>query len=249
MQINNITISTDKCKKPCFLGSMEPAKYSGSNKKVRYKHYEELSDDVLKARSIIKAHQDVQKGAKMRLYKALPIIATGLVTGSIALTRPGKLSEKLVTGLGFLATLAGIDALGNIAFNSKKEDTKKSFATLGALGAIGVGISAVSKDTKKVSIFLKNEAKQLAKEIDKTNLAKNIGKKIEPLIKEHPKMAFWAPIATVLTTGAINTLASVGLLKGMSKDIKSNAIDNYEKAKMIQKIAKNHFDSVDAIEV
>ncbi len=252
MQINNIALTADKCIKPHRLTGFEGNNNSTNKRKVRYKHYEELSDDVLKARSIIKAHQDVQNGGKMRLYKALPAIATGIVTTSLAITRPGKLSDKLVTGLGFLATLAGFRAINDIAFSDKDTERKKGFATLGALTAIGIGISAVGKNagnTKSVSKFLTKEAKQLAKEINKTKLAKYSNDFIEPLIEKRPKLAAVTPLITVAAASVGNAFASVGLLKGISKDISTKACQNYEKGKLIQQIARNHFDSVDAIEV
>ncbi len=251
MQINNVALRAEKCK-PHRLTGFERSINFTSNK-VRYKHYEEINDDVLKARSIIKAHQDVQNGNKMRIYKALPGIATGIVTTSIAIARPGKLSQKLVTGLGFLAALTGLNAINDIAFSKDNEDKKNGLATLGALTLAGAGIGAVAKNsgksTKTITKFLTKEAKQLAREIDKTKLAKYSNKYIEPFIKEHTKLNSAAPFITIAATGVLNAFASLGLLKGMSKDIKEMACKNYEKGKLIQQIARNHYNSIDAIEV
>ena len=80
----------------------------------------------------------------------------------LMMDNPGKLSEKLVTGLGFLATLAGFRAINDIAFSDNKNNERtRGFATLGALTAIGIGIGAVTKNpgnTKSISKFLTKEA-------------------------------------------------------------------------------------------
>ena len=252
MQINNIALSTDKCKKPCGFLSFEADNNSmKEKKKVRYKHYEELSDDVLSVRSIIKAHQDAQKSKKMHLYKAIPLITTGIIATSLTITRPGKLSAKAATGLGFLATMAGIRALYDTVFSSDNTKRKQGFATLGALGAIAAG-SDKMKNTNgfsKGAEFIKKEATQLAQEINDSTLSCISDKYVEPFIKKHKKIAFLAPAITAVTSSILGGLASVGLIKGISKDISKNAADNYERAKAIQQIAREHFNSVDAIEV
>ncbi|MBR2068566.1 MAG: hypothetical protein IJ877_02270 [Candidatus Gastranaerophilales bacterium] len=257
MQINNVASVADKCTKPHrFLGFTGNESSSSEKKKVRYKHYEELSDDVLSARSIIKAHQDVQNSGKMRLFKAIPAIATGIFATSLALTRPGKLSEKAATGLGFLATVAGVDTIADLAFPKGKEtNRKKAITTLGAIGAVALGAAVIAKGAgksekvKKVTNFISNEVSQLASEVDKTKLANFSNKHIQPFLEKHPKVSFIAPLATAIGSSVLGGLASVGLLQGISQDISKKACENFEHAKLIQQIAKNHYDSVDAIEV
>ena len=53
----------------------------------------------------------------------------------------------------------------------------------------------------------------------------------------------------VIATGIAQGKIKENLLKGMSEDIKEQANENFAKAKLIQEIAKEHFDSIDAIEV
>ena len=253
MQINNIAITANKCKKPCVFKSFTGNENcSSERKKVRYKHYEEMSNDALKARSIIKAHQDAQNSAKMHLYKAIPTITSGIIATSLAITRPGKLSAKAATGLGFLATMAGLTALGDILVSSDKSKRKNAYATLGSIATVGAGAAMMAKGAgkgSKVADFFTKEANQLSKEINATKLARLSNEYVEPFIKKHPKFTAFVPFITAISTSVLGGLSSVGLLKGLSQDIKKNACDNFEKGKAIQNIAKEHFDSIDAIEV
>ena len=103
MEITNIS----KCHKPYHSGT-----FKGSENvkgKVRYKHFEQLSDDVLSVRSILKAHKEVENSNKMRAFKAIPTLTTALIGTSIAIAQPGKLSKKMSAGLGFLMLSKGID--------------------------------------------------------------------------------------------------------------------------------------------
>ena len=256
MQINKIAITADKCKKPCNSPSFGSYNSEADNlQKKRYKHMQELSDDVLSARSIIKAHQQAQASNKMKLYKAIPSIATGLIATSVGLAQPGKLSAKAATGLGFLAILSGVSAVGDVLFSKDETKRKKAFATLGGLGAVGAGAMMVSgkgnkiNNLKNVSKFVTKEVTQLSKEVNKTKLAKLSDKFVEPFMQKHPKFAFASPIVTSVASSLSGSLASFGLMKGISKDIKENACKNFENAKMIQQIARSDFDKIDAIEV
>ena len=256
MQINNIALSTQKCNKPYRSTSFKGLEGSNGQKKVRYKHYEELSDDMLMARSIVKAHQDSKDSMKMRLYKSLPSIATGIIATSLAITRPGKLSGKTAEGLGFLALSAGVDAAVKLASKRSDDETKKdSFKTLAILGAAAAGAVAVKNGKGadgfigKTVKFLQKEGSKLASEINSSKLADLSDKYIEPFIQKHPKLSFVAPFVTAISTSVIGSVASFGLLKGISKDISENACKNYEKGKMIQYLAREHFDSVNAVEV
>jgi len=211
---------------------------------------------VLSARSIIKAHQDAQKSSKMCLYKAIPYIATGIVTTSLALTRPGKLSEKAATGLGFLAVMAGIKSADNLFKKDKtKQEKAESITALGALGAAALGVAAIKKGKSGESIFgkavgfMQKEAGQLSKEIDSLKFEKYSKKHIEPFIKKYPKLSFAIPYITTIVTGSMATFSRLNLLKSISHDIKNDACRNFEKGKAIQKAAREHFDSIDAKEV
>ena len=60
---NNLT----NCRKPrqfAFRGNPNP---SESGRVLRYKHFEQIDDDTLKLKSIIKAHQDVNESGKMKM--------------------------------------------------------------------------------------------------------------------------------------------------------------------------------------
>ena len=178
MQVNNIALNTQKCRKP-WRTSFTGLDGSTEQKKVRYKHYEELSDDVLMARSIVKAHQDSQKSGKMRLYKAIPSITTGIIATSLALTRPGKLSVKTAEGLGFLALSAGVDAAFKLFSKNSDSDTKKDSAkTLALVGAAAGAVLAIKKGKAGDSIFgkavgfIQKEASKLSSEINSLKLAK-----------------------------------------------------------------------------
>lgn len=256
MQVNNIALNTQKCKKPNNLASFKGLESSSGQRKVRYKHYEEMSDDVLMARSIVKAHQDAKKSSKMRFYKAIPSITTGIIATSLALTRPGKLSGKITEGLGFLALSAGFDAIIQLISHKNNNEVKKDSAkTLALLGVITGGAIAAKRGRVgdsfigKSAGFLQKEASKLASEINSSKLANWSNKYIEPFIQKHSKFAFIAPFVTAISSAAIGSSASSALLKGISKDISADACKNYEKGKYIQQIAREHFDSVDAVEV
>ena len=132
MRIDHIT----NCLKSKVFGNYSDFKESESlrdslsqNKGAkRYKHYEELSDDVLCARSIIKAHQEVEKSGKMRMFKAIPAISTAIITTSIAITQPGKLAAKAGAGLGFLALSSSVDLMSDLIGNIKAKSKNYSVA-------------------------------------------------------------------------------------------------------------------------
>ena len=120
MQINEIT----KCCKPKAMSSFKRCNASPDEGRVRYKHLETAPDEVLISRSIMKAHKEVANSGKMRLYKSLPAITTGIIATSLAITQPGKLSVKAAQGLGFLALSKGVDIASDII--SKKSDSNNS---------------------------------------------------------------------------------------------------------------------------
>ena len=97
--------------------------------------------------------------------------------------------------------------------------------------------------------FVSKESAKLANEINSTKLAGFVEKTVSPVIDKHLKLSALGLLAGSVATIAAEAVSSVALLKGMSKDIKQQANDNFEKAKTIQQIARNHFESVNAIEV
>lgn len=229
-----------------------------SKRKTRYKHFEQLDDSAIMTRSIVKAHNDVKNSSKMRAYKAIPSIATGIIATSLALTQPGKLSAKAAVGLGFLALSAGIDGITE-AINSHKNKTQdeksKTFALLGGITALGAGALALAKgmDNGKafngIKKFFSKEASKLSEEINSTKLANFTDKHINPFIEKHPYGALAGAVATTAITGIASGIASNKLMLDISEDIKNKATDNFKKAKTIQQIAREHFDSIDAVEV
>ncbi len=252
MQINNIFYSADKCRKPCKQINFAGEQNNGYKERTRYKHFEQMSDDVLSARSIIKAHQKAQNSSKMCLYKAIPSIAAGIIATSLAITRPGKISAKAATGLGFLATVVGVNAISDIATNNDSSKKKKAFATLGGLTTAAAGAYLMTKDfgkADKVLGFISKETTQLANELNKTKLAKFSNKHIEPFLKKHPKAEFLTPFVTAITAGILGRSARKGLSKSISNDIKNDACDSFIQTKKLQQEAKKRFDAIDAIEI
>ena len=123
---------------------------SSQGKKVRYKHYEQLSDEVLQARSIIKAQQDVENGTKMRLYKAAPIINSMLAVTGLTIAQSKNVYSSMPKGLGFLVPIV---------------DTLFAFFMVDAVSMVEQ--NALAKSMNK-DLFVKSEAYyQKGKEIQK----------------------------------------------------------------------------------
>lgn len=253
MLINETTIN---CCKPKRFISFKGTESSNKNeRRVRGKRYQQMSDDVLKFRSILKAHSDVQNSGKMRMFKALPQITTILLGTSIALTQPGKLAAKAAAGLGFLALTDIIPAVINKAvdFSSKDKEGEQStpLTLVGKLAATTavIGLAAFGlKNTKtfnKISKFVKKEASQLADEINNTKLGKKFNEKLAPKIDKNSSKALIASFG--ILTGS--SLAQIDLADSLSKDIMQKASENYQKGKFIQAQAKAHYDTIDAPEV
>ena len=261
MLINETTIN---CCKPKRYISFKAEESKNSTKKVRYKHYEQMSDEVLGVRSILKAHKDVQESNKMRLFKALPTITTGLLGLCIAIAQPGKLAAKAGAGLGFLALTEGIstgieaigDSLSKKDYKNKKVEspTKKALKIAGGIAMTGLAAVAVVAGKKsgtfnKVAKFISNEGKQLAKEINETKLAKFLDDKIAPFAKKHSKSVGAAEVVGTASVVIGSSIAQQKLADSLSRDIKEKATYNYTKGKAIQAAARAHFDSIDAQEV
>ncbi len=270
-----ITNNFNKCCKPRRLNNFAGNERSNSHsdscgKKVRYKHFEQISDDVLTMRSVIKAHQEVEKSGKMQLFKALPEITIGMIGTSIAIAQPGKLASKAGAGLGFLMLAKAVDIISssiapkvNNFVEAKKNDNEKRNVTqlkkaalltatsvAGALGAFGLvkGISN-AKAFEGVVNFAKKEMAQLSDELNKTKLGKFVENSVKPFANKHPNLVKNAEVIAPLGIMGLSTLAQVKLADSLSKDIKTKADENYIKGKLIQQEAKAHFDSIEAEEI
>ena len=267
MLINETTINC--CKPKRFIAFKGTEQSENPKRKVRYKHYEEMSDEVLSLRSVLKAHKEVENSGKMRLFKAMPRITTVLLGTTIALTQPGKLSAKAAAGLGFLAltdTLClATDKAAQVLDERQKRNQEQSqqqktgkFDTVKKVAktalAIGIGVAACvgvknSKAFKNASKFIAKEGKQLADEINNSRIAKYCEEKITPFVQKHSKgveiAKGIAPIGVIVGS----TLAQMGLADSLSEDIKEKATKNYIKGKQIQQVAREHFNSIDAQEV
>ena len=249
LTINNATNCCKPRKLTTFTGSENSDK---AGRKVRYKHYEQMSDENLKLKSVLKAHREVQESSKMRLFKAMPEITTALIGTSLALAQPGKLAAKAGAGLGFLVLsdvlCKGVEVLSNKTENEQKETSPlKTIAKVG-LGLVGVALAAKgvksTKAYKNVSKFVKKEANQLAQEINNSKIGKFVEEKIVPFTKKHSTKFSLAPYAMI----AGSALAQLKLSDSLSNDIKEKASLNYQKGKLIQQQARAHFDSIDAQE-
>ena len=254
MKISETTINC--CKPNRYISFKGEEKNNSPERKVRYKHYEQMSDELLALRSVLKAHEEVQESNKMRLFKAVPEITTALIGTTIALTQPGKLAAKAAAGLGFLALSKVVNVVGDkiIESNKKQDDenaSKKVLKTIAkiALGAGAIALGAVALKNSKASNFLKKEAGQLAKEINSTSLGKLVEEKVLPFTTKHAKaidtFGAFAPLGII---GA-SSLAQLKLADSLAKDIEEKTKSNFIKGKLIQSQARAHFDSIDAQEV
>jgi len=261
MKINETTFNCCKPKRfTTFTGNESSQKTS---RKVRSKHYGQMSDDVLQLRSIMEAHKDVQNSGKMRLFKAIPAMTTGLLGLTIGLAQPGKLAAKAGAGLGFLAlseivnngTNKALDKIDEAKQNGEVIDSKKILLGVAKVAA-GVGavvaVGALLKNTKAFKVaskFIKKEAKQLSNEINETKLGKFFENTVAPFAKKHSKGISVARAVAPWGVIVASSLAQVELGDSLSKDIKEKAILNYAKGKMIQQEARAHYESIDAPEM
>ena len=263
MRINNIT----NCHKPKnFTGLKDTGK-------VRYKHYEEMSEQALSTYSMLEAYKDVKESRKAKLAKAMPAITSTLIATSLALTQPGKLSDKVSTGVGFLALMSGIDFIADKiskfaykAFSKNQSDdintrTKNKaksaiIGTVAATTAVLGGVAALAKNKKvilnsssKTVQFLKSEANKLTQEINNTKLAAKVEETLNPFMKRH-KRAFanasvLAPVGLIFGQDVVDS----ALKKSLTKDLSKKSLQNYIKGKAAQRDARAHFESIDAVEI
>lgn len=265
MQISNIDCCKPRRKYLNFTSS-EP---SGNNR-PRFKHYEELTDEALRLRSVIKAHDEVRNGGKVQVLKALPAITAGLIGTSIAITQPGKLSAKAGAGLGFLALLKAASSVTNFTFNTidkkeaKAKENKKEMSPiaklLGTVAIAAAGVIAIrggakhlpkliEKHAKPVYDFVKKDIQKFASEVDQSKLGTFVEEKLNPFLNKHQKAVSVA--SAILPIGIFGGVlaAKCSLEKGISKDIKEKTEQNYIKGKIVQAAARSDFDKIDAIEV
>lgn len=261
MQINNITY----CRRPRrFTGLRDTGK-------VKYKHYEQMSDEMLSAYSTVKAYSEVKNSSKAKLLKSMPAITAALIGTSLAIAQPGKLATKVGTGLGFLALSAGVGAMSD-GFsklidktqaklapekrNYKKAQNLKLLSSLASVFAIVGGALAIAKNkgkilnsSNKVSRFLLGEREKLVSELNNSKLGKKVEEKLIPFSQNHKKafsrFGYLAPLGIILGSSA----ADVKLEQSLSDDISKLAVQKYIKGKAAQQDARAHFDSIDAIEV
>lgn len=264
MQITSINSIDCKRKGLNFTNSGE---INSSKGKKRYKHYEEVSDDVLRMRSILTAHQEVSRSGKMQFFKAIPTITAGAIGLSLGLTRPGKLSAKIATGLGFLAlvqlTGKAFDGINKIVDNKylKNNDDNEAKKTLEKLGltfalfstsvlaAFGLKKLANAKALSPVSDFVKKEAATLSNEINETKLGKFVDKTLNPFANKHKDAMATLSLMSPFALLGLESFAAIKVSDGLSKDIQQKANENYQKGKIVQALAREHFNSIDAIEV
>ncbi len=271
MQINNLL----NCCKPRHFGN-SATESCPEGKRLRYKHYEEMDNDTLSKLCLKKAYDTAQNSKKMRIRNLIPALAVGAIGTSVAITQPGKLANKLAYGLGFLAITGGVGALskkvtsladeiGSVKKGNGKDDSANKKAarfgfTAGFL-AMGTALLALCSAPKlmasmatkhpqnKLIRFIASEKDKLAAEINDSKLGKFVENKLNPFLKKNPKtekaLDIFAPIAAVL--GFVPIYSK--LTKSISDDIRKNATDNFFKAKLIQKKAKEHFDKIEAQEV
>jgi len=237
--------------------NMSPGSFVGEkNRKPVYKKYYELNDTELAARSINKALKTAENSGKMHLLNALPLITTSITAISLGISQPGKLSNKINMGLGFLALASGIDLLtdnfNKISQNKKLDsETRKNTAlkSLCALAIATMSATGLFKKNNSINKFIKKEGAQFASEINATKLAKFTDAKLTPFFKKHKilefALGFIAPTVIMYKTKTIQNK----LKQNIDNDFKQNVALNFAKGKEIQKIARAHFDSIDAQEI
>ena len=249
MQISRINNCRPK-PRVMFLAN-EKGSFEG---KVRYKRYDEPNDDVLCAKSIIKAHESVEKSTKARLLKAIPLITTGILTTGIMIAQPGKTSSKVAKGLGFLALCEGFDILRN-KFSKKDESEKANIKAactmLGAAVATGAGLKMLSntKTFESVKNFVQKDAQNLANTINDTKVAKFLDKNVNKIANNHPHLANVGLFSSLTLAMGVNTKAKKDLTQSIKEDIKQNSCKNFIQGKLMQDMARQYYNSIDAEEI
>ncbi len=267
MNVKNISLN---CRKPRQFGNnVSPETATG---KKPYKHFEQMDDDTLMLKSVLKAHNEVEKSNKSKLFKAMPAIATGILGATFALTHPGKLSGKVATGVGFLVAANVTDKISekadSLVKNNWKTDNKTPRAkvekaavetgltiTGAALALTGIAyatsslVGAVKKSPSKLAQALTNDGQKLIKEINSSKVGNFVSEKIMPLEAKHTKAINATRILAPFGAVALYSGVQNKLIDGMSKDIKEKSAFNFAKGKLIQEAARKEFDKIDAEEV
>ncbi len=267
MQVNSLM----NCRKPRnFGGNAIDNKPVG--KKLRYKHYEEMDNEILSRLCLARACNTVQSSGKMKLYNSLSVITPLVIGASLAIAQPGKLAAKAARGLGFLALLSGFDFLSDKVAsvidkvatkktNSNEKDSKGA-ALLGmGAGALLFGSAVVAmcaapklankflSGSNNVSKFVLSEKDKLVDELNSSKLGQFVENKVNPFMEKHGKLSsvfsLLAPVGVILADSA----AKKSMKSSLSEDIRKTATNNFVKAKLIQREAKEHFDKIEAEEV
>jgi len=235
-----------------------------------------MSNDALRTYSLTKAYNKVQNSGKMHLFNSIPAITTALLGTSLALTQPGKLSARAAQGLGFLALCAGFDKVvdttrelsnkliakkenktGNKVSNEERQRAN-ALTSIAQIGILCAGVIALPKliskaktapALNKITSFIGSEASKLANEINKTKPGQFVENTLNPFMQKHAKATKALEVASCLGIIAGSAAGQIKLHNSMSKDMTKYATDYFEKGKKIQQVARNHFDSVDAVEV
>ncbi len=267
MNVKNINLN---CQSPRHFGKSVTTE--ADNGRKRYKYFEQMDDDTLMLKSVLKAHSEVEKSNKSKLFKAMPAIATGMIGTAYALTHPGKLSGKIASGVGFLVAALVADKVSDKVDNTmnhinkpsneapkpaKTSEAIKTVASvagtvlaLSGLAYVGTMAHAKAKNSQSgLAKALVNDGKKLVEEINTSKLGKFVSEKVAPFEAKHQTVfkaaRVVAPVGTIAAFGCVqNKLAN-----GISKDIKEKSAHNFAKGKLIQEAARKEFDKIDAEEV
>ncbi len=266
MKINSLNLN---CQKPRHFG--ESVATESSSKKIRLKHFEQLDDDTLMLKSIMKAHKDVNKSNKMKLYKAMPAITIGTIGTIFALTQPGKLSSKHASGLGFLVLAKaydkvsdGVDKLVDNNWKDKEDNSNVIAKTVVKAGAAAAGTALaavalyagkdsiakqISKSSNKFAQVLTHDAAKFVSEINSTKLGQFVSKKMIPFENANLDKINKANIIAPFAALAGFVAARGKLSENIADDMQRKAINNFAKSKIIQSAARDEFNKIDAKEV
>ncbi len=279
MQIKNIIDCNKPKRRLNFLGDdqINQKRSRNDGTKIRYKHYEQMNDDTLGVMSLNKAYKQVQNSGKMRLFKAMPQITTALLGSTIAIAQPGKITAKAGAGLGFLTLMSMIfegekfiskqvqkskekslkqDSLNLIQENKTDKNDKKTKINnvlKGASAALALGAAALiagkTKVIDNIYDFAQKEIAQLSKEINSFKASKKINAFISKIeSKNSAKLKTLCALSPLMVMG-LGSYGELKLADSLSKDIKTKTKENFEKAKNIQFLAREHFNSIEAKEI
>jgi len=276
MKINNLDCCKPKRRNQAFSGeSLTSGK--PENKKIYYKHFYEVPKEDVYNRSVMRAAKKAQNSGKMRIFRALPLISAALVGTSFAITQPGKLTEKLIEGLGFSIIMGmgqktslikdkNIEQTQNEEGEGKttSQDFKKSVIESGVVLAstmalLTAGVYALKGGKKlldklipgakeNIKKIVSKDLQSLGNEINSSKLAKFSDNKINPFFEKHEILSDILPIATVISGAAGVSAGQAKLAQSIEKDFQRNIYFDYSNVRHAQKEARARFDKVDAKE-